>query len=267
MVARRADAAPAVRARGARPLRQILRLRAARPLRRRPDRPSARASRHHYARLFEDAPTLERRRRQSRLHRRRRRSRDAGDPAPRSASSGPEAAAETIRGWHFGRRAAVRSPRAREVLTELMPALLDAFSGSGDPDAALAAFDAALARMPGSGRIAVDPALQRAGARIVRRSAWRRAAPRPGRRDAPARARRRDRSRPRRGDFEASLDDDRMRGADRGFPRPRAGIRGGARPRPRFCRRGDVPHRRAASCRARSIPSGRAAPIARSPRG
>ena len=62
----------------------------------------------------------------------------------------PEAAAETIRGWHFGRRAAVRSPRAREVLTELTPALLEAFAGSGDPDAALAAFDEALARMPAS---------------------------------------------------------------------------------------------------------------------
>ncbi|HZY12374.1 MAG TPA: bifunctional [glutamine synthetase] adenylyltransferase/[glutamine synthetase]-adenylyl-L-tyrosine phosphorylase [Beijerinckiaceae bacterium] len=60
----------------------------------------------------------------------------------------PEVAAETIRGWHFGRRPAVQSPRAREVLTELVPALLDSLSGSGDPDAALAAFDQALARMP-----------------------------------------------------------------------------------------------------------------------
>ena len=42
----------------------------------------------------------------------------------------------------------MRSARAREVLTELMPGLLAAFAGSGDPDAALAAFDAALARMP-----------------------------------------------------------------------------------------------------------------------
>ena len=57
-------------------------------------------------------------------------------------------AAETVRGWHFGRRAAVQSPRAREVLTELVPGLLEAFAGSGDPDAALANFDAALARMP-----------------------------------------------------------------------------------------------------------------------
>jgi glutamate-ammonia-ligase adenylyltransferase len=101
----------------------------------------------HYARLFEDAPTL-------------------GDEAGSLVFTGvsddpetlttlrqlgfqkPEAATETIRGWHFGRRPAVRSPRAREVLTELIPGLLAAFSGSGDPDAALAAFDAALARMP-----------------------------------------------------------------------------------------------------------------------
>jgi glutamate-ammonia-ligase adenylyltransferase len=60
----------------------------------------------------------------------------------------PELAAETIRGWHFGRRPAVQSPRAREVLTELIPALLDSLAGSGDPDAALTAFDQALARMP-----------------------------------------------------------------------------------------------------------------------
>ena len=45
-------------------------------------------------------------------------------------------------------RRASQSPRAREVLTELTPGLLEAFAGSGDPDAALAAFDAALARMP-----------------------------------------------------------------------------------------------------------------------
>ncbi|RFB76322.1 bifunctional [glutamine synthetase] adenylyltransferase/[glutamine synthetase]-adenylyl-L-tyrosine phosphorylase [Methylovirgula sp. 4M-Z18] len=60
----------------------------------------------------------------------------------------PEAAAETVRGWHFGRRVAVRSARAREVLTELIPSLLKSFSDSGDPDAALKAFDAALEKMP-----------------------------------------------------------------------------------------------------------------------
>jgi glutamate-ammonia-ligase adenylyltransferase len=103
----------------------------------------------HYARLFEDAPAL---------------SAAFGnlvftgvvdDPETLATLRAigferPETAAETVRGWHFGRRAAVRSPRAREVLTELTPALLEAFAGSGDPDAALAAFDEALARMPAS---------------------------------------------------------------------------------------------------------------------
>ncbi len=55
----------------------------------------------------------------------------------------PETVAETVRGWHFGRRAAVRSPRAREVLTELVPALLKALAGTPDPDAALANLDRA----------------------------------------------------------------------------------------------------------------------------
>jgi glutamate-ammonia-ligase adenylyltransferase len=103
----------------------------------------------HYARLFEDAPAL---------------SVASGNLVFTGVSDDPatlatlqalgfqraEAAAETVRGWHFGRRAAVRSARAREVLTELTPALLEAFAGSGDPDAALSAFDEALARMPAS---------------------------------------------------------------------------------------------------------------------
>jgi glutamate-ammonia-ligase adenylyltransferase len=103
----------------------------------------------HYARLFEDAPEL---------------SVASGnlvftgvtdDPATLTTLGAlgfqrPEAAAETVRGWHFGRRAAVRSARAREVLTELTPALLEAFAGSGDADAALQAFDEALGRMPAS---------------------------------------------------------------------------------------------------------------------
>ena len=103
----------------------------------------------HYARLFEDAPEL---------------SVASGnlvftgvadDPATLTTLRAlgfqrPEAAAETVRGWHFGRRSAVRSPRAREVLTELTPALLEAFAGSGDADAALQAFDEALGRMPAS---------------------------------------------------------------------------------------------------------------------
>ncbi|MBA1158031.1 bifunctional [glutamine synthetase] adenylyltransferase/[glutamine synthetase]-adenylyl-L-tyrosine phosphorylase [Microvirga mediterraneensis] len=60
----------------------------------------------------------------------------------------PERAAETVRGWHFGRRPAIQSARAREVLTELTPALLSALGGTADPDGALAALDRAFGRMP-----------------------------------------------------------------------------------------------------------------------
>jgi glutamate-ammonia-ligase adenylyltransferase len=102
---------------------------------------------HHYARLFESAPALDA---------------AAGSLVFTGVDDDPEtletlsrlgfknaaAAAETIRGWHFGRRPAVRTARAREVLTELVPGLIQAFGGSGDADTALANFDAALARMP-----------------------------------------------------------------------------------------------------------------------
>ncbi|MCJ2032673.1 bifunctional [glutamine synthetase] adenylyltransferase/[glutamine synthetase]-adenylyl-L-tyrosine phosphorylase [Methylobacterium sp. J-068] len=60
----------------------------------------------------------------------------------------PERAVETVRGWHFGRRPAVRTPRAREVLTELVPALMQALGGTAHPDAALDTLDRAFGRMP-----------------------------------------------------------------------------------------------------------------------
>jgi [glutamine synthetase] adenylyltransferase / [glutamine synthetase]-adenylyl-L-tyrosine phosphorylase len=107
---------------------------------------------HHYGRLFEHSPRLDV---------------AAGSLVFTGAGDDPETletllrlgfknaplAAETIRGWHFGRRPAVRSPRAREVLTELVPSLLQAFAYSGDPDAALSTFDVALARMPAAAEL------------------------------------------------------------------------------------------------------------------
>ena len=101
----------------------------------------------HYARLFEHAPGLDA---------------DKGSLVFTGVVDDPETlltlermgfrdaarAAETVRGWHFGRRAAVQTARAREVLTELVPDLLASFAGSGAPDAALAAFDGALGHMP-----------------------------------------------------------------------------------------------------------------------
>jgi glutamate-ammonia-ligase adenylyltransferase len=101
----------------------------------------------HYARLFEHAPGLDTQRGSLVF------TGVTDDPETletlrEMGFQDPATAAETIRGWHFGRRAAVQSPRAREVLTELVPALLESFAGSGDADSALAAFDATLSRMP-----------------------------------------------------------------------------------------------------------------------
>jgi glutamate-ammonia-ligase adenylyltransferase len=101
----------------------------------------------HYALLFEEGPDL---------------ASDVGnlvftgttdDPdtlatLKRLGFSQPEVVAETVRGWHFGRRPAIQSARAREVLTELVPALLAALGGTADSDGALAALDQAFGRMP-----------------------------------------------------------------------------------------------------------------------
>ncbi|WP_112663082.1 bifunctional [glutamine synthetase] adenylyltransferase/[glutamine synthetase]-adenylyl-L-tyrosine phosphorylase [Microvirga flavescens] len=65
----------------------------------------------------------------------------------------PERVAETVRGWHFGRRSAITSQRAREVLTELVPALLSSLGGTADPDGALAALDSAFGRMPAAAEL------------------------------------------------------------------------------------------------------------------
>ncbi|QIG49660.1 bifunctional [glutamine synthetase] adenylyltransferase/[glutamine synthetase]-adenylyl-L-tyrosine phosphorylase [Nordella sp. HKS 07] len=56
--------------------------------------------------------------------------------------------AAMIRSWHFGRYSATRSARARERLTELMPALLTSLARSGDADQAFIAFDRFLAGLP-----------------------------------------------------------------------------------------------------------------------
>jgi glutamate-ammonia-ligase adenylyltransferase len=102
---------------------------------------------HHYARLFEGGADL---------------ASGAGslvfagvetepetrDTLKRLGFRNPEMVAETVRGWHFGRRSAVTTPRAREVLTELVPGLLESFSRASDPDGAIVALDGALQRMP-----------------------------------------------------------------------------------------------------------------------
>ena len=53
-----------------------------------------------------------------------------------------------VRGWHHGRYPAVRTPRARELLTEVQPLLIEALSQTADPDTAFHAFDRFLAELP-----------------------------------------------------------------------------------------------------------------------
>jgi glutamate-ammonia-ligase adenylyltransferase len=101
----------------------------------------------HYAALFEAAPSL-------------------GDEQGSLVFTGGEDDPETletlermgyqrpsdvsaiVRGWHFGRMATTRSAKARELLTEIMPVLLDALARTGQPDQALIAFDRFLSGLP-----------------------------------------------------------------------------------------------------------------------
>lgn len=62
--------------------------------------------------------------------------------------SEPSEIAAMIRGWHFGRYRAMRSERAREKLTAIMPQLLEAFSRTGSADVAFRRFDYFLASLP-----------------------------------------------------------------------------------------------------------------------
>ena len=56
--------------------------------------------------------------------------------------------AATVRGWHHGRYRSMRSVRARELLTELMPILLESLAGTAQPDTAFLRFDGFLSQLP-----------------------------------------------------------------------------------------------------------------------
>jgi len=66
----------------------------------------------------------------------------------RMGFSDPPSVADRIRSWHHGRYRAMRSARARELLTELMPGLLTALSRTVEPDRAFARFDEFLGQLP-----------------------------------------------------------------------------------------------------------------------
>jgi len=99
-----------------------------------------------YARLFEEAPSLA----------------SAGnlvftgadhDPdtlatIARLGYRDPETVSSLIRGWHHGRHRAMRSARAREIMTELVPAVIAALAKSANPDEAFRRFDTFIGQMP-----------------------------------------------------------------------------------------------------------------------
>jgi len=100
----------------------------------------------HYARLFEESPTLS----------------EPGnlvftggepDPETLSTLSGlgfrdAERAWHVVSGWHHGRYRALRTTRSRQLLTEMVPGLLKDFGNTQDPDRALLKFDTFVAGLP-----------------------------------------------------------------------------------------------------------------------
>lgn len=100
----------------------------------------------HYADLFEDSPTL---------------AIDGNlvftgtDHDPDTMKTleamgfeNPEAISQVIKSWHHGRLRATRSTRSRQILTELTPSILLAFSKTAQPDRAFLKFDQSLAKLP-----------------------------------------------------------------------------------------------------------------------
>ncbi len=60
----------------------------------------------------------------------------------------PAAVVASVQAWQAGRLRALRSARARELLGQMLPALLQALAHQRQPDAAFARFDLLLARLP-----------------------------------------------------------------------------------------------------------------------
>lgn len=60
---------------------------------------------------------------------------------------------DIIQGWHRGHRKSTRSKRSRQVLTELVPALLTALGKTANPDSAFFNFDDFIARLPSGAQI------------------------------------------------------------------------------------------------------------------
>ncbi len=78
---------------------------------------------------------------------------DTTDALAALGYASPDVVARTIREWYSGRSFGGRSARFLENLRELLPKLLITFADTSDPDAAVAAFDKALQRMPAAGEL------------------------------------------------------------------------------------------------------------------
>ena len=124
----------------------------------------------HYARLFEGAPELAAEEGNLMF------AGETDDPETvaaltRMGYARPSDVLAAVRGWHHGRYPAVRSPRARELLTEVQPLLVKAFASTTDPDRAVAAFDRFLAALPAGVQLfsllKANPALMRLVADIM----------------------------------------------------------------------------------------------------
>ncbi len=124
----------------------------------------------HYARLFEGAPEL------STAGGNLVFTGDEDDPETlatlaRLGYGRPRLVTESLRSWHFGRVPAMRSARARERLTELTPALLEALAATGEADEAFLAFDKFMNRLPAGlqlfSLLAANPRLLRLLATIL----------------------------------------------------------------------------------------------------
>lgn len=110
-------------------------------------RTTLRTVENHYAALFETAPQLSRQLGNLVF------TGDVDDPGTLETLSnlGFQRVSDicrVIRGWHFGRYKATQSAEARERLTELTPALLEAFGQTKRADEALLRFDEFLSGLP-----------------------------------------------------------------------------------------------------------------------
>ena len=102
----------------------------------------------HYAELFEDAPALSVPGTGNLVFTGAEADPDTIKTLKRLGFEKPETVDSVVRDWHHGRYRATHSTKARELLTELMPALLEALARTARPDDAFLVFDEFLSRLP-----------------------------------------------------------------------------------------------------------------------